>query len=846
MATSPRRFGALAALLLVHFLAGRLGLELSFVHNAVSPVWPPSGVAIAGLLLLGRNAWPAVFAAAFLFNLLNGSPPLARDNMAFSLLAASANAAEAWVVVWLAERYANGKRAFEMPATALKFCVIALTAGPMLGATIGVLGLQLVGWLDGGAGTVWLTWWLGDAAGAILLAPTLVLWRVPTAISPGRLLQSVLVYSAAIGLALLTFSGLLSAASSAWASIILLPLLLFAAVRLGARDAMTVLLLSTGTALVGTLQGGGPLSLTPPNTALLLLQIGPIGASIAILASTAASPGETVTLDRRGRLSVALAALLPLLLAAALAMFIAGPLQADLESQREAAAAQERTAALKDGMQRNVDAIIGLAAAIEADAEFNRTNFHEYAEASEWFERIPGVTAIAYARETATTDLESLTQEMADDPTTAHFGYPEFAVHPPVNAPRHAVAIYLEPIAGNEAAYGLDVGFEPTRASAIDAARIHRTTQLSGPVPLVGAPDGRTGFLLIHPVERNGELLGYTISAHDAQDFVVDALGDENISLADAGPAHEEGRSPAGYLVGTAQKDTSGHAIHLHGRIWVVETDDRSHLRRSEVLAPWFILAGGALTSVLLAGIAYLSATTTQRSKVIASRLTADLQESNQRLQRFAYAASHDLQQPLTTMQGYLDLLEPQKERLDDEGREFFAELEASVGRMRRLIQGLLAYSRAGREMTRKPCDVYEAVEELKPELERAKCVENASAHTAHVDPAALQVMLRNALSNALKFSGEAPQVRVETRREGATTTITIEDDGIGVPEEDRERVFDVFTRLHSADRYQGTGMGLALVRRLAQAHGGDAWLEESSLGGTRLCIRIPDGGQND
>ncbi len=161
----------LGALAIVYFLAGKLGLHFAFVHASASAVWPPTGIALAAVLLFGRRIWPAIFVGALLVNLTTSG------SIVSSLGIAVGNTLEATVGASLVARYAGGVRAFERPQDFLRFVLLGGLLGTAVSATIGVTSLIAGGQAAWPAfGAIWLTWWFGDAAGALIVTPVLVLW----------------------------------------------------------------------------------------------------------------------------------------------------------------------------------------------------------------------------------------------------------------------------------------------------------------------------------------------------------------------------------------------------------------------------------------------------------------------------------------------------------------------------------------------------------------------------------------------------------------------------------------------------------------------------------------------
>jgi PAS domain S-box-containing protein len=212
------------------------------------------------------------------------------------------------------------------------------------------------------------------------------------------------------------------------------------------------------------------------------------------------------------------------------------------------------------------------------------------------------------------------------------------------------------------------------------------------------------------------------------------------------------------------------------------------------------------------------------------------LERINAELQEFAYIASHDLAEPLRMITSYLELLQRRYAgQLDETADEFIGFAVGGAVRMRALIDDLLAYSRVGsHEMQRGPVDLEEIVKHVLHGLERAIEDTHATVEVApelaspHCDATQLGQLLQNLIANGVKFHRPdvAPVVRVSSVPEDGGVRITVADNGIGIAEAQRERIFKMFARLHGRDEYDGTGIGLALVRRIAERHGGRVWVE--------------------
>ena len=241
-----------------------------------------------------------------------------------------------------------------------------------------------------------------------------------------------------------------------------------------------------------------------------------------------------------------------------------------------------------------------------------------------------------------------------------------------------------------------------------------------------------------------------------------------------------------------------------------------------------------------------------ERLSVSLQRRATELERSNADLQQFAHAASHDLSEPLRMVSSYVQLLAKRYQgRLDNDADEFIQFAVEGTMRMQALIQGLLDYSRAGTaQYALEDVDCEQIVEQSMLMLKTR--IEEVGAHitvdplpTVRADPTQFAQLFQNLLSNAIKFKSEAPpEVHVTAERENGSWLFSVADNGIGVAPEYGERIFAVFQRLHSRDAYPGSGIGLAICKRIVERHGGRLWVEPRSEGGSvfRFTISAPGG----
>jgi light-regulated signal transduction histidine kinase (bacteriophytochrome) len=230
-----------------------------------------------------------------------------------------------------------------------------------------------------------------------------------------------------------------------------------------------------------------------------------------------------------------------------------------------------------------------------------------------------------------------------------------------------------------------------------------------------------------------------------------------------------------------------------------------------------------------------------------------ELKRSNGDLEQFAYVASHDLQEPLRMVSGFTGLLKRRYAgKLDADADEYIEFAVGGANRMQALINDLLSYSRVGREeIAGKPVDTQIVLDQALANLssaieERSALVSSGELPTVWANHGMLVRLFQNLIGNALKFcKAERPIVRIQAEVRGGEWLFSVADNGIGIEAQYKDRIFMIFQRLHKQSEYPGTGIGLAVCKRIVERTGGRMWLESEPGKGTTFFFTLPaTGGQ--
>jgi PAS domain S-box-containing protein len=809
--------GQVSLLAAIYFAAAKLALLLAIPPGYATAVWPPSGIALAAVLMCGSRIWPGIWVGAALVNFTINSSVFA------AVFIGSGNTLEALVGAALIRRFIGDAYRFGRGEDVIIFVAAAAVCSAIaatIGASLIALGNSL-SWAEIFANG-W-TWWLGDATGIVIFTPLILSWtlRDSTAWTPRKKIEAGCLALLLLVCAWMAFSGSARYAPPIPRSYLMVPFILWAAFRFGQRETASVIATVCAIALWYTLGGHGPFATDSTGTSLLLLltYINILAAMGLVLCAVVGERSRAMEELRKEH--------------------------DELESR-----VRERTQELVQVNRVLNDDI--------ADRKKTERRFRGLLESApdaivivDQAGRIvlvnsQAVKLFGYARaELIDQPVETLLPTRYRGKHPAHrarfFGEPR---QRPMGAglqlhglrkdgSEFPVEISLSPLESEEGTLVSSAIRDITERKLAEAtrARLAAIVESSQDAILSRDLDGR----IVSWNAAAERLLGYTAAEVIGREPLLvppERLHEiaENRALLTRGqplPGHEtvrvtkDGRCIDVLLSGSPIKDDLGNIIGMASIL-------RDIAERK--------LAQQALQQ------AY-----DELERRVEER-TAQLSRINAELEKFAYVASHDLQEPLRTVINFSDLLTRHyRDKLDQDGREFLAFIVNGVNRMRRLVDDLLEFSRTGHErVVREPVDSAAVLLRVLANLaqglaESRAVVTHDPLPTVLADAGQLEQLMQNLVGNAVKFrGGEKPRIHIGVRAQAADWVFSVRDNGIGIDPRFSEQIFEMFQRLHSIGTYVGSGVGLAICKKIVERHAGRIWVESAAGQGATFYFTLP------
>ena len=834
---SPSRLLLIAGLGLLYFGAGKVGLHLAFVNPSASPVWAPSGIALAGLLLLGVRVWPAIFLVAFAVNVTTVG------SVATSLGVAAGNTLEAVVGAYLVTRFARGCRTFERVPDIFKFALLAALFSTTLSATIGVTSLGLGGYAEWNAfGPIWWTWWLGDMTGDLIVAPFIILWAEQSALPElrGRGVETALCLLSTVAIGFAVFGGLLRSPSTRAQLVFLcIPFLTWAVLRLGRQIVATSILLLSVVAITATLLKLGPFAGAVANASLLWLQLYMAVMVVSLLPAAAVVRERTLVTGALRRSEERYR-----LLAESIPQIVFS-----LAPDGRARYANQRWFAYT-GMKHAESMALGWLSAVHPeDREASLEKWQRSLAAGEPFEtefRLRG----------------------AEGTYRWHLGRSL-----PWRGAGNRIAQWIGTCTDIDDVKRL----EADRADLLSreqAARVQAEATVSMLRRLEMVTDtALSGVTLEVLLDALTDRLRLALEADTATILLLEASGQYLVQSVSHG-LREQIDEPVSVPIGAGAAgriaaSKNGLIIDDLTAIDIVSPALRERVRS---LAGVPLAVDGRLIGVIHVGstrprfftpadlrllelVGYRAALAIERTRLYEAERAAraDAEAAGRAKDEFLAMLSHELQTPLNVVLLWTTLL--RSGHLDPASMTRALEIiEEHARAQNRMIVDLLDVHRivAGKlTLALQPVDlanvVDRSIESLRPTAE-AKGVAVAGKLDRAIglvvcDPIRMQQIVWNLLSNAIRFTPEGGRVEIALARDGGEVRITVSDTGQGISPDFLPHVFERFRQAESGltRAHGGLGLGLAIVRHLVELHGGTVSAASEGAGkGTTFTVRLP------
>jgi signal transduction histidine kinase len=538
---------------------------------------------------------------------------------------------------------------------------------------------------------------------------------------------------------------------------------------------------------------------------------------------------------------------------------------------------------IKERLATYTDAHYAGAAIFLTSEEVTREDWRKFVNAIKINTRYPGINGIGFAIPVKKAELPNLLHRIRVKDSSA---FRVTFLNDTANAQDHFIIRFIEPIVRNKEALGFDMGSESKRRIAMETARDSAKPIISKMISLVQDNTQSPGFLLYVPFYKNGlipvtleerrtDFVGWIYAPFITKDFLEGILNHNlaeirtsiAISIYSEDTSNEKNlmfRSE-NWLNVTPQNDTLNKMVtlNLYKQNWkVLLRPTNEFLRLYQSSQGIVVLFICLLLSFALFYIALLLAKTRNNAIELAEEMTKELklkniesqkqnlelERSNRDLEQFAYVASHDLKEPLRMINIYLQRLGENIKIENEAARESLNFISEGAKRMNILIQDLLEYARLGHNVTTKSAiDLNKVLQQVKFNLKPFIEIDHVSIISENL-PTIFAVesnmtsLFQNIIQNGIKFkkTDVDPVIKVSVNNKNGISVFSIEDNGIGLQQEYAEKIFILFQRLHNKDSYQGTGIGLAICKKIVEMYDGKIWVESKVGEGTCVKFTLP------
>ncbi len=804
-----RYSGTLLAVALAYFVFAKLGLTLASVNPSASPIWAPTGIALAAVLLGGLRVWPAVLAGAFAANATTAG------TLETSAVIAAGNTLEAVVGGFLIGRWSGGAKTFSTPAQVAKFALVCVGPATIISASVGVTTLCVAGFAAWAKfSPIWVTWWLGDAAGALVVTPAIVLWAQSERASFTRNelvpVAAVLSLTALVGF--IAFSPLLPRTeySSPLGFLAILPLV-WAALRRGPRDTATVSLILTGFTIWATLQHAGPFGHMGINESFMLLLTFMISLSVPSLALSVDVAMRRSSEDSLRRT------------------------QAELDRR-----VRERTAELNEANAHLMEAQrLGNLGSWSWDIASNRIT---------WSDQLFEIYGVPAERFSGTLD-EFMNFIHPDDRAQVgasvskalksgkSFGHEERIIRPDGSV-RHLHSAG-EVIRGSNGGAVRMLGVCVDVTERKQAEQALRESEQNYRLLLRGARD-----YAIYMLDTDGRVRSWNDGAQRIKGYEADEIVGRHFRV--FLPEEERKNDIADQALITAAREGQ-----FEGDLWLVRKDG------SRFFASVVMDAIRSEAGELIGFAKLVRDITEQREAQVALEQTREQLAQAQKMEAIGQLTggiAHDFNNLLMIVSGYAQILQG---RLKEPKEKHAVEaIRAAAGRGEKLTRQLLAFSRR-QQLMPVPVDLRQRIDAVRDMLVPSLrgnieliCEIEDKIWPVEADLGELDLALVNIAVNARDAMPEGGTITLSARNmvlkpgsaagalEGDFVALAIIDSGSGMPPDVLARVFEPFYTTKPVGK--GTGLGLSQVHGFALQSGGAATVSSEVGKGTAVTIYLP------